>query len=307
MPPNGYAWWYLDAVSDDRAHALTIIFFIGSVFSPYYAFSRRRGPADPTDHCAVNVALYGRQRHHWTMTERSRGSLRRSPTELRIGPSKFLVEETGIRCDLNEIAVPIPATVRGRATVSWQTSPKDVYPLDQGARHHWRPVAPRARIEVAFDRPSLVWTGDAYLDMNWGVEPLENRFSRWTWSRSIGDDNASIIYDIEERGQARRCIGVSCRSDGSASRFDPPAEATTTQLRRGFWGAGRATRCDEGTRPKLLRTLEDAPFYTRSLIDAKINGSSGERVHESVDLDRFRHPIVQAMLPFRMPRRATKA
>ena len=56
---DGYAWWYVDALSDDGQHGLTIIAFIGSVFSPYYAWARRRGPADPLNHCALNVALYG--------------------------------------------------------------------------------------------------------------------------------------------------------------------------------------------------------------------------------------------------------
>ena len=56
---NGYAWWYVDALSDDGAHALTIIAFIGSVFSPYYAWARQRGRGDPENHVAVNVALYG--------------------------------------------------------------------------------------------------------------------------------------------------------------------------------------------------------------------------------------------------------
>ena len=54
--PGGYAWWYVDAISDDGQHGLTIIAFIGSVFSPYYAWAGRR---DPLDHCAFNVALYG--------------------------------------------------------------------------------------------------------------------------------------------------------------------------------------------------------------------------------------------------------
>ena len=54
--PGGYAWWYLDALSDDGQHGLAIIIFLGSVFSPYYAWSGRR---DPLNHCAVNVALYG--------------------------------------------------------------------------------------------------------------------------------------------------------------------------------------------------------------------------------------------------------
>ena len=42
VPSDGYRWWYLDAFSDDGKAALTIIVFIGSVFSPYYYSARRR-------------------------------------------------------------------------------------------------------------------------------------------------------------------------------------------------------------------------------------------------------------------------
>ena len=73
-------------MSDDERHALTLIAFVGSVFSPYYARARRRGPADPEHHVALNVALYGATRR-WTMTERGRASLQRTATSLRIGPS----------------------------------------------------------------------------------------------------------------------------------------------------------------------------------------------------------------------------
>ena len=59
VPLNGYAWWYVDALSDDGRYGITLIAFIGSVFSPYYAFRRRSGRIDPLDHCALNVALYG--------------------------------------------------------------------------------------------------------------------------------------------------------------------------------------------------------------------------------------------------------
>src|SRR5664279_1621998 len=58
VPGGGYVWWYVDAVSDDGAHALTFIAFIGSVFSPYYAWARRHGNAEPLNHSAFNIALY---------------------------------------------------------------------------------------------------------------------------------------------------------------------------------------------------------------------------------------------------------
>ena len=34
VAPGGYLWWYVDAISDDGQHALSIIAFVGSVFSP---------------------------------------------------------------------------------------------------------------------------------------------------------------------------------------------------------------------------------------------------------------------------------
>jgi carotenoid 1,2-hydratase len=67
------------------------------------------------------------------------------------------------------------------------------------------------------------------------------------------------------------------------------------------WRIARATRSDDG-QPRLLRTLEDTPFYARSVVAHRLCGSDLHSVHESLDLDRFRAPLVQAMLPFRMPR-----
>ena len=45
VPLNGYRWWYVDGLSDDSQHSLTVIAFIGSVFSPYYFAARQKGPA----------------------------------------------------------------------------------------------------------------------------------------------------------------------------------------------------------------------------------------------------------------------
>ncbi len=71
-------WWYADGVSDDGAFGFSIIWFIGSVFSPYYHWAGRR---EPNNHVAVNIALYGRGSRRWTMTERPSGALRQERSE----------------------------------------------------------------------------------------------------------------------------------------------------------------------------------------------------------------------------------
>jgi len=52
----------------------------------------------------------------------------------------------------------------------------------------------------------------------------------------------------------------------------------------------------------VVRTLVDAPFYSRSEIRTHLLGQEATAVHESLSLDRFRSPSMYAMLPFRVPR-----
>jgi len=85
---HGYRWWYLDALSEDGQHGITVIAFIGTVFSPWYAWSRRWGEGAPENHCCLNVALYGRP-SRWAMTDRRRSALVRSTDHLQIGPSSL--------------------------------------------------------------------------------------------------------------------------------------------------------------------------------------------------------------------------
>jgi carotenoid 1,2-hydratase len=65
----------------------------------------------------------------------------------------------------------------------------------------------------------------------------------------------------------------------------------------------RPVGSDRGHPPRLRRTLEDAPFYSRSLIDCQLFGTPALAFHESLSLERFNSGIVRLMLPFRMPRR----
>jgi carotenoid 1,2-hydratase len=274
------------------------------VFSPYYAWARRRGAADPEHHCALNVAIYARNGKRWAMTERGRGQLTRTDCTLAIGPSALTWDGTALTIRIDEIAVPFPRRVRGtiRALPAFRSTER--VPLDAGARHHWMPIAPSTRVEVALQEPAYRWSGEGYLDANAGSEPLEDAFSHWTWSRARVRDQTAVLYDVTERGGATRSFAFEAGSSTGLVTLATPAPIV--DLPRTLWGLPRATRGDEATKssPRILRTLEDAPFYARSSLALQWRGEPAVAMHETLSLDRFRAPWVQMMLPFRMPRRS---
>ena len=100
---GGYAWWYLDALSNDGRSALVLIAFVGSVFSPYYAWARRRsGTASALAHNAINLSLLRDGRRLWTMTERGAGALQRDARTLSVGPSRLHWHDHTLTVDVDE-------------------------------------------------------------------------------------------------------------------------------------------------------------------------------------------------------------
>jgi carotenoid 1,2-hydratase len=298
VPNNGYAWWYVDAISDDGREGLTIIAFIGSVFSPYYAFARRGAAADPLNHCALNVALYHAEAKRWTMTERSRGRVARNLRSLLIGPSDLAWDGKALTININEMSAPIPGRIRGRVRVIPEFVTQQAFVLNQDGNHRWWPIAPRSRIEVTLDQPKLSWQGEAYLDTNAGDAPIETGFTHWEWARGALRDKTAILYEAERRDGSRIDLAITFDAQGNLEHFTPPP---LLPLARTGWKVDRSTRSERDAR--VLRTLEDAPFYARSMVATTLLGEQVTLMHESLSLDRFKMPIVQAMLPFRMPRR----
>lgn len=128
-----------------RRRAISVIGFVGSVFSPWYAWSGRRNPAD---HCCLNVVLYGRGGRR-TMTDRGETALRQSPEALEIGPSRMHWNGTCLDIEIDERAVPRFDRLRGRIRVHPAAVTAVELPLTPEGAHVWRPFAPTAEIEVS--------------------------------------------------------------------------------------------------------------------------------------------------------------
>ncbi|MEM6463699.1 MAG: carotenoid 1,2-hydratase [Pseudomonadota bacterium] len=304
VPPGGYRWWYLDGVSHCGTYGLTIIAFIGSVFSPYYAWSGRKRPEN---HVAMNVALYGPRENLWAMTERGSRALKRESANIQIGPSRMSWDDRGLDLEFNEVTVPrppqqfLPRRIGGRIRVSFDTTNRKVFKLDDHGRHNWWPVAPVASIETQFSNGTAQdWSGHGYLDANWGEEPLESGFRRWDWARTrCENEQAVVVYDVEPVDGPRRTLQLHFTKSGSHVLN---SELKKEDLPTGFWGVRRSVLSE--SRAKSVRTLEDSPFYVRSMIETDLLGATRTAMHESFNGDRFRSPFVKMMLPVRMPRLA---
>jgi carotenoid 1,2-hydratase len=299
VPAGGYAWWYVDAVSDCGTQAITLIAFIGSVFSPYYAWANRKAPAPAENFCAMNIAIYNRTGGAWAMTERNATKFFSRPEHIHIGPSNLHWDGSTLNAHIHEITAPIPRRLRGAITLTTTDVQNETFTLDAAGRHRWRPIAPAARVVVNFDSPKLSWSGQGYFDTNDGDRPLAEDFSSWHWSRAATDSGATVMYDVTRTDGTEFGLALDITA-GQVTHFTPPPEQT---LPRTLWRIPRRIRADAGFAPHVIKTLEDAPFYARSRIATRINGAALDTVHETLDLNRFTKPIVQAMLPFRMPRR----
>jgi len=289
-------------MSDDGEHGFTLIAFVGSVFSPYYRWARGRGEGDPENHCALNVALYGRHKR-WAMTERGRRHCARDISQFVIGPSRLDWDGQCLHIHIDEISVPWLNPLRGHIRVWPQKLTNFSVALDDAGRHRWGPLAPHARVEVEMKVPGIRWHGQAYVDSNEGDEPLEAAFHHWDWSRTaLPDGSTEVNYDLQwpqDSGHADRLLRLRFLPNGEVEHLPP---APVRALRRTGWRIDRRMRSEGDV--AVQDQLEDTPFYQRSLLRHQWQGHTVHAFHESLSVPRFVSPWVQALLPWRMPRRA---
>lgn len=286
----------MDGVSDCGTFAVSVIAFIGSVFSPWYRWSGRK---NPENNVCINVATYG-PRGRFTMTDRGRTALRQTERTFTVGPSSLRWAGTALVIDVDEWgALPTLGSVKGQIIIRPQAMTDVELPLTQDGAHMWRPFAPTARIEVDLNR-DLRWTGHGYFDANFGTRALEDDFSYWNWARYPVSNGSVAFYDADRLDGTKLEEAFHIARDGTVTPMDPPARLP---LARSKWLVRRETRGDAGYKPVQIKPMLDAPFYTRSVVRTKINGEVVEGVHETVDLVRFRQPWLKPMIAVRVPRR----
>lgn len=284
-------------MSDDGASSVVVIAMLGNAFSPRWARERRRNPAASSlDFSTFNVALRSGDKRCWALTERGRGAVKRTEEHLAIGASEMRWHGDQLVVRVEERSAPWGSPVRGTVRLSPLAASELVVDLDPSGVHSWSPRVPIARIKVDFQEPRVRFEGTGYLDLNRGGGPLEETFAAWSWSRVSDGTRALIAYDVALRdGRTRmRAFGSDRGSDLAAIDAESRVELPPT-----WFGLPRSGRSD-GATIEVVQTLEDGPFYARSLVATTLGGRRALGMHETVSLDRFRAPWVRFLVPFRM-------
>jgi carotenoid 1,2-hydratase len=297
----------VDALSDCGRYALSVIAFVGSVFSPWYARSRRKGDGNPLRHGAINVTLHGPGGKAWVFNERHIAPNARSPDTLALdgstGRTQLAWEDGDLVIRLDEPTRPFfeRMTPRLRGCIRLKPGVLHGLPnvLDGKGAQRWFCVSPQARISVELDTPGIRFDGDAYHDANHGDVALEESFTRWTWCRAPLSEGTAVLYDTVDRDGVIRPLGRLFRDDGTVEALMP---AEVAKLGRARWGIARTTRTEAASVTRVVQTLEASPFYARSLVSLRLRGQDVTAFHEALDLGRFASPWVQFLLPWRIRR-----
>lgn len=235
------------------------------------------------------------------MTDRGASALRQTAESFTVGPSSLKWDGQQLVINIDEVSsLPLVSRMRGKIVITPSGLTDVELPLTGSGSHVWRPFAPTARIEVDLGK-EWRWSGHGYFDANFGTRALEQDFDYWTWGRYPVPGGSVCFYDAIRRDGSELSVGVKFSDSGIMEPFEWPPKA---RVARSLWAVRRETRADDGFRPRQVKAMLDAPFYSRSVIETSIDGHVTHGVHEALDLNRFRGPWLMPMLAVRVPRRS---
>ncbi len=247
----------------------------------------------------MNVALYAKKASAWSLAECNITNADRTSSSLAIGKNSVSWVGDQLVVDIDERTTPLGRPVRGKIIVHPEAHTGLELCLDDRNEHRWWPIAPLARMEVDFAEPGVRFSGHGYYDANAGDVPLESTFEEWSWSRARTNDGALLTYDVTPSSGSKSSLAFQISSRGEIEKLDQLVQAPLPRTR---WGLAREARVEANSEVRVLRSLEDGPFYSRALIETHVGGAPVIAMHETLAAHRLRRGIVRILTEFRMRR-----
>ena len=142
-------------------------------------------------------------------------------------------------------------------------------------------------------------------------DPARALFDRWAFYQALRgmlDVSRHQRKDDAFASLLRRIIHDYLSLDDRPAQRDfetdtPETDAARLHARNLTLGAVAWIEVMVGGEPARVRqTLEDTPFYTRSMLDSQLFGQRVASVHETLSVPRLVARSTRLMLPWRMPR-----
>lgn len=114
------------------------------------------------------------------------------------------------------------------------------------------------------------------------------------------DGSVTVLYDIREKSGHEQILALRFKHDGTIDSFDAPPRQS---LPKAFWRVARSIRSQPSFPLRVNQTLEDTPFYIRSVLQSGLLGESILSMHETLNVPKLDRLSTRLMLPWRMPRR----
>lgn len=296
--PEGYEWWYFDALSDSERESVVVIFLDNFIFSPRYnALNRRQernGGVSPVESFPAVAFFFYRDGKPLfrCINEFPADDFSADPEwpHCEIGGSSFRFEETpyGDRY-MVEVKSPMRRGKTLRARFEWLSVESDLLPNAEapGSGHYWNLVSSRSdvtgKIEILDPKgkrtEEVDFRGTGYHDHNRDSRWLPDAVSEWTWGRVHFTDSTAVFYDYHGTDPSENVSSLFIATESGLERR--PAAFEVGETRRDIFGLKYPSRLrittGDGLKLKIkdVSIIDSSFFYTRFLFEAKLAAGDG--------------------------------
>lgn len=290
---GGFAWWYMDLLTDE-GDGMVLIWSFGLPFLPGYQDAARRGAADGAGaRPSLYLATYrGGKEQFYLFQEHAEADGGWDPDRhvFRFGNSRITsLQRDGRRYVWADLDCALPGTdqrLRGEVWLDGVARrDEEVAEATDLNAHDWSPLTGPARggAELRVGAKTIRVEGRAYHDRNGSAVHLDGHgIEHWVWGRVAAAGSELIYYVLYPTQGTPTVLAMEVLEDGRTRHLrDVSVELHGARLARygmPYWSHVRLLRSG---RPWLIvrhrRLVDDGPFYLRFFTEAELGYRAGGR------------------------------
>jgi len=315
---GAYEWWYFDALDENAAYGLVVIFYEGNPFSPRYNRQWQEGKnvaASAYPAVSISIYYYGKP-VYYSFTEYDPGDsyFSASPFEIKIGDHRLVkvVEGNQLRYEL-QLSEYLPSGDALTAALTYVSALPDErlgrqMNMDQegsGAAgqqsHSWLLMQPAARVSGSLTlyqnntQTGIDFKGEGYHDHNIGYAPMHKEFDHWYWGRLHTADHTLIYYVMDKGDDLDSRAWLINKDSSPAKRVELAESVSLEDFQWSLFGLKSARRVkldfrDVSATLRLHTLVDNGPFYQRFISEGVIHSDNNQKIERRAGMGEYIEP-----------------